>query len=123
MAEISENETIESLKEKIEQLQQFILNDHTPVINTSNDQHRIKSLELTVKSLNSELERTKKSFHNEELKNRLIFQQKIVDITNAKDHEISEYKKSLILLQSKYYSLQESMSEVRELYKTSFYYT
>lgn len=112
----SEEETIDQLKEKIELLQQFILESNAdpavPATNNSENDLKIKELERKITVLSRELENSKIKHHNDELKHRLTMQEKLVEIKEAKDKEILNYKNSLASLQAKVYSLQEELAEV-----------
>jgi len=110
----TENETIESLKDQIFKLEQFILENYSDDSVKSNEEielnkQKINSLEGKLNKLTNDLDLQKKKFHREELKNRMILQQKLVESKQSSDQQISEYKTTIKALQSKIYVLEEEL--------------
>jgi hypothetical protein len=78
MEGLEENETIESLKQRIQMLQDFILEDNSSVAHTAHGDAQsakiIKDLERKVAFLTEEVKTLKQKNHNDELRNRMNLQ-------------------------------------------------
>lgn len=87
MEGLDENETIESLKQRIQMLQDFILEDNSSAVNASHGDAQsskiIKDLERKVAYLTEEVKTLRQKNHNDELRNRMNLQVTLRAISTA----------------------------------------